>query len=281
MIKSKKLTNLNELNLLFFNSIKQLDIYIKQQSFFTSRPSSLPTNLSIISTESLDELLVSINKNSNELKNDDIFDFFSLILYPEKHCLSSNPVSVPFDTKSADELERVFDVIVNSELTLLNTCLKFDQSAQVIWDKWSSNAFINFSTYNLCAKIAGVFHVVTESEKIIANLQIGINNEINLNCLMMAIDLTKKLNSHHDKVRLFTKNKKRLSSCEVLTTRLKSLNNPFSLRDLQRKKWKNLTTRSQCEDAISNLIQHNYIQSKQLKSLKGRRITRYFFNPCL
>jgi hypothetical protein len=277
MINRARLPRLNQGKLSIYNNLAQLQKAIEHDRFSSYRTLALPTNLSILTTHSFNQLLDGMSKKFDESLNDMIQNLFDFIVVPEGTTSTNN--NEELDLQSLDAIEQIFYHIAASHMSPLQYCLFFGIEAQMTFDTWASELGSNRMNLILCAKLAGIFHIISKTEALGNMSNLDMSTEIDAEHVGMAIALVDETVSHQQKLESMIVSELDAKCADALLDRLNDLTNPFSMRQLQRKQWKGLTSKQLCEDAVRNLIKCNYIQEKRYISVNNKSITRYYINP--
>lgn len=169
---------------------------------------------------------------------------------------------------------------------------RFDDEAQKLWTKYASNMVKREKSATtqlqsmlgkytaLCAKLALVFHLLSECGSTIVGEHPEPNNRIAIEHLERAIKWMEYLEAHALRIMSFFKVEQELAPAKLLVDRLDKLGVCFTKAELSKRDWKGLTTIENRENAIQALIERGYLQEVITPPKgKGRALVQYFVHP--
>lgn len=227
-------------------------------------------------------LLLPLLKSRNQGKsNDGLFERMQLMVFPD-----ANPKFVDMARNPLLELdiENTFQLLKMFRVANQKARFQFSDDAYQTWKSFSESIVQRLSNESeltqallgkypaLCAKLALVFHMLSQND--IENIPVTIDNEH----VVRAVKWSKLLESHYKRLMNLVDASKDSSAAETLVSNLAKLPNPFSKRDLVRKKWRNLSSTADCEKALQILLQTGHLKVLK-KSVNGRVASSYAIHP--
>lgn len=237
------------------------------------------------------KLLQILRSRANGSNDDGLFERFQLLVFPDT---AGKYRDIAPDLDVAKKVERIFILlskIGNPEIPLE---LKFEESAQKIWDDWASRFKDDSNNCDeeeqsvlgkypaLCAKLSMLFHLVSEAEKHGESVDFKPKLEVSKESIIMALKWLDILWSHNRRIQHFSQNHSHSDKASLLLKRLKMVKNePFSLRDVYRGGMTGMKTAEHANQGAQELIARGYLQSVTQKSANNKVKTMFYRHPDL
>jgi hypothetical protein len=216
--------------------------------------------------------------------NDGLFERFQLIIMPDQY---GQYMDIPPDTNAVAQAKGLFNAL--AQFSIKSNKKRFTLSAESssLWDEYSKVTIereqqsgplmqaILGKYPTLCAKLALILHMCEE----LSNGEVdSISTVINRKSMEKALLWMSLLESHSIRVQSLININKFVNSSEKLLNGLNKLNSPFSLRCLERKNWKYLTTKQEREEAVLTLCRHGFLKEGSTDN-ERKSLSRYHIHP--
>lgn len=245
--------------------------------------------LSILGCIQPDRLAKIFSQQQGEFVDDGLVERLQLVIFPEeKH---GRYTDIAIDKVLESKMQRIFECLAFHGGKQESSHFVFDKNAQEKWTFWATKNIerANNSSKSdqnvlnkypaLVSKFAMLLHLLAQAETCRDWQHFDPSLQIGLESLEMAIEWSELLFSHNKKIRAFAGSEAKNTPDGSLLSNLPKLDDGFSSRDVQRKGWTGLKTKTEVESAIKRLVQAGYLKPASICGQNGKSLERYKIHP--
>ena len=251
--------------------------------------------LSILGGTQPSKILSYLHKAANNIENDGLMQRFQLLVYPDEN----RDWNLVDEYPNQKEIDRVFRIA--EEITSMNftehgaiicerskiPCFRFSIEAQASFNVWLTELMRakvknneeeeiireHLSKYpKLFLALALIFHIIDLIDG-------RIKGQVALESAERAAAWCDYLESHARRIYGMALDKTHATSALSKKIKKRSLEDGFSVRDVQRKGWSLLISNSDVHDACDELIESGWLREHYVESSGGKGKTVYLINP--
>ncbi|MFM7469543.1 MAG: YfjI family protein [Vampirovibrionales bacterium] len=163
--------------------------------------------------------------------------------------------------------------------------LRFTPEAQAVFDDWYLDLRQGFSHHAGDSTLEAHFikySSLVPSLALICHLANGYIGSVSKEALVQALAWSEYLASHAKRIYALGQNHHvKVAHALLKRVKAKELNNPFTLREIKRKHWKDMNEAKTLEEALDTLEEHGYLRKEESRPLIGRPSVQYYIHPRL